>query len=265
MLLLRKSAARKPVEGKHTERPANTTPTPTRVVIFTTTLCSRMYCSLQRSLTCQPPLSLFLPTRLLLFHRSSQRDYVLAALAAGKHVLLNDPLSTSLSEFKEQQESAKLHGKFIQFSTMFVHQHRVRKFMDRVLYDEGFGRIHSIHSHVRLSYDDIEKVGVQLPLLISEPTNGNCIRVVGRFCVLLTTLFFSRNGCFAKSAQVRKIETTSNGLVASAECIVNYSEVRAYARACIGVGIVVYKTAVFDCVNGLERDKLCLTRSLSFS
>lgn len=53
---------------------------------------------------------------------SSQREYVLEALKAGKHVLLNDPVSTSMPEFVEQQTLAKKYGKFIQFSTMFVHQ-----------------------------------------------------------------------------------------------------------------------------------------------
>ena len=44
------------------------------------------------------------------------------ALQSGKHVLLNDPISTSMAEFIEQQKLAKKYGKFIQFSTMFVHQ-----------------------------------------------------------------------------------------------------------------------------------------------
>jgi predicted dehydrogenase len=52
----------------------------------------------------------------------SQQEYVLQALQSGKHVLLNDPVSTSMGEFIEQQKLAKKYGKFIQFSTMFVHQ-----------------------------------------------------------------------------------------------------------------------------------------------
>jgi hypothetical protein len=43
-------------------------------------------------------------------------------LKSGKHVLLNDPVSTGMAEFIEQQTLAKKYGKFIQFSTMFVHQ-----------------------------------------------------------------------------------------------------------------------------------------------
>ena len=111
----------------------------------------------------------------------SERDYVLSSLKAGKHVLLNDPLSTSLGEFIEQEQMAKECGKFVQFLTMFVHQYRVRRFIDRILYDEGFGRINSIESYLRLCYDDVEKVGVSLPLKLNEGTSS--IRVLGRFCV----------------------------------------------------------------------------------
>jgi hypothetical protein len=133
---------------------------------------------------------------------------------------MNDPVSNSLAEFKEQQEFAKRYGKFIQFSTMFVHQYRVRRFIDRVLHDESFGHIHSINSFVRLSYDDVEKVGVKLPL----GPNDSSIRVLGRFCVLVSTLFFSRCGSLAHSAQVNYLSPGKHGEI-SAECTVKYTEV----------------------------------------
>jgi hypothetical protein len=124
-------------------------------------------------------------------------------------------------EFKEQQEFAKRYGKFIQFLTMFVHQYRVRRFINRVIYDEGFGRINSIDSCLCLCYDDVEKVGVKLPL---GPNDGS-IRVLGRLSVLVSTLFFSRVGSFAQSAKVNRVKTGKNGEILSAECIVKYTEV----------------------------------------
>ena len=144
----------------------------------------------------------------------------MAALEAKKHVLLNDPVSTSLPEFTEQQVYAKKYGKFIQFTTMFLHQYKVRSFIDDVLNRGSFGRIHTISSFVRLSFDDVEQVGVKFPL---TPADG-CIRVLGRFCVLLSTLFFSRVGSFAKSARVKFIH--DGDIALSAECVVKYSEVR---------------------------------------
>jgi hypothetical protein len=134
---------------------------------------------------------------------------------------LNDPVSTSLPEFTEQQEYAKRHGKFIQFTTMFLHQYKVRSFLEGVLYDAAFGKIHTINSFVRLSFDDVEKVGVKFPL---GPNDGS-IRVLGRFCVLMSTLFFSRVGSYARSAQVKYIKQGRDGEILSAECVVKYSEV----------------------------------------
>lgn len=144
------------------------------------------------------------------------------SLQAGKHVLLNDPVSTSLADFKEQQECAKRHGKFIQFSTMFVHQYNVRRFIDRVLCDDGFGQILKIDCDVHLCYSDVEKVGVKLPL----GKNDGSIRVLGRFCVLVSTLFFSRVGIYAHSAQVKSVELGSKGEILSARCAVKFTKGR---------------------------------------
>jgi hypothetical protein len=154
--------------------------------------------------------------------------YVLSALEAGKHVLLRDPRSTSLVEFTEQLDYAKRFGKFVQFSTMFVHQYRVRRFMDRVLREESFGRIHSIKAHLFLNYHDVNKVGCKLPLGQDEGS----IRVLGRFCVLVSTMFFNRVGSFAKSAQVHELKKSPEGVILNADCSVKYTEV---SRPCFHV------------------------------
>lgn len=152
----------------------------------------------------------------------SQKECVMRSLQARKHVLLNDPVSTSLADFKEQQKCAKRHGKFIQFSTMFVHQYNVLRFIDRVLCDDGFGEILKIDCHVRLCYSDVEKVGVTLPL----GDNDGSIRVLGRFCVLVGALFFSRVGIFAHSAQVKSVQFGDKGEILTARGVVKFSEGR---------------------------------------
>ena len=157
--------------------------------------------------------------------KRKQRDPVLEALKARKHVLLRDPVSTPFAEFQEQLDYAKRYGKFIQFSTMFVHQYRVQRFMALVLREESFGKIHSIDANLQLNYNELDRVGVKLPL---GPGEG-AIRVLGRFCVLVSTLFFNRVGSFAKSAQVHKLETSEDGIVTSAVCSVKFGEVRFFS------------------------------------
>ena len=143
-------------------------------------------------------------------------------------MLLRDPVSTSLEEFQEQMEVAKRCGKFVQFSTMFVHLYAVRRFMDRVIRENAFGRMLSIDAHLHLNYNDVDKVGANYPL---QPNDG-AIRVLGRFCVLVSTLFFNRVGCFAKSAQVHSMKTSKDGVGIAAVASVRYGEVRERNKGC---------------------------------
>lgn len=143
------------------------------------------------------------------------------ALNAKKHVLANDPTSVILSDFMEELECAKKNGKFIQTTCMFVHQYRVQRFLNHVLQDDNFGRITEVDASIQLNYDDVEKVGVKLPLRKED----GCIRVVGRFCVLVSTMFFNRVGSYAKSAKVNSSRRGPNGEIVSADCTVDFTNV----------------------------------------
>jgi len=153
---------------------------------------------------------------------SSQKDYVLQALNAQKHVLANDPTSVKLSDFMEELECAKKNGKFIQTTAMFVHQYRVQRFLNHVIQDDSFGRIIEVDTSIQLNCDDVEKVGVKLPLRRED----GCIRVLGRFCVLVSTMFFNRVGSYAESARVKSWRFGSNGEIVSADCTVNFTNDR---------------------------------------
>lgn len=136
---------------------------------------------------------------------------------------MNDPISTPLLEFKEELDTAKQYGKFIQSSTMFVHQYRVQRFLNRVLQDDNFGHISAVDASIQLCYQDVEKVGVKLPLRRQD----GCIRVLGRYCVLVSTLFFHRLGSFAESVSVLSFKVDEQkGTILSAECVVKYTQGR---------------------------------------
>jgi predicted dehydrogenase len=153
---------------------------------------------------------------------SSQKEYVIEALNAKKHVLANDPTSVILSDFMEELECAKKNGKFIQTTCMFVHQYRVQRFLNHVLQDDNFGRITEVDASIQLNCDDVEKVGVKLPFRKED----GCIRVLGRFCVLVSTMFFNRVGSYAESAKVNSCRCGSNGEIVSADCTVNFTNDR---------------------------------------
>jgi predicted dehydrogenase len=82
----------------------------------------------------------------------------IAVLEAGKHCLLKDPVSTSFDGFRDQLGLRRKVGKFVQFSTMFVHHHhRVKTFLDCVL-REKFGAIESIDANLTVNFQDVEEV-----------------------------------------------------------------------------------------------------------
>eukprot|EP00934_Nitzschia_sp_Nitz4_P008618 Nitzschia sp. Nitz4//scaffold4_size323378//26076//29144//NITZ4_000615-RA/size323378-augustus-gene-0.29-mRNA-1//-1//CDS//3329553264//8608//frame0 len=144
---------------------------------------------------------------------------VIDALEAGKHVLLNDPVSTNIDEFIQQQRVANKNGKVIQFLTLFVHQFKTQRFMDSVLQDKHFGRIHTIEAKLNLLYDDVDRIGVTLPL-----TRGDgSIRRLARYCVLVGTLFFSQVGSSATSVRVEKVERGRRGQIINAVGVVHYT------------------------------------------
>jgi len=122
----------------------------------------------------------------------------------------------------EELECAKKNGKFIQTTAMFVHQYRVQRFLNHVLQDDNFGRITEVDASIQLNCDDVEKVGVKLPLRKED----GCIRVLGRFCVLASTMFFNRVGSYAESARVNSWRSGLNGEILSADCTVNFTNDR---------------------------------------
>ena len=96
----------------------------------------------------------------------------------------------------------------------------VLRFIKNVLGDEHFGRIHRIDATLHLSYSDLEKVGVKQPL---KRVDGS-IKVLGRFCVLVSTLFYSQVGSFAKSAKAEEAEFGEHGEVTGAIFTVKFSD-----------------------------------------
>jgi hypothetical protein len=68
----------------------------------------------------------------------------------------------------------------------------------------------------------VEKVGVKLPL---QRADGS-IRVLGRFCVLVSTLFYSQLGSFAESAQAEKVQFGEHGEITRASFVVKFSNRR---------------------------------------
>ena len=145
-------------------------------------------------------------------------QYAIAALEARKHVLLDDPVSTALDEFREQLACAVKVNRFVQFATTFVHHHRVQSFLDCVL-REKFGAIQAIDVRLNVNWEDVYMIGVTLPL---EPGHG-CIRRLGRYCALIAALMLTPSGSRPMSAKVLHATLSESGEPVAARCVVKYT------------------------------------------
>lgn len=148
-----------------------------------------------------------------------QRKYVLAALQAGKHVLLKDLVSTPSKDYREQLEFAKASGKFIQFSTMFVHHYRVQTFLDCVSAKKTFGSIKDIDAILIINLQDLEEVHVSLPLTAGQ----GCIRRLARYCVLISTLMLRSNHFPVRATVTDNVTDETSGEPIAANCQVEFS------------------------------------------
>lgn len=155
---------------------------------------------------------LFVPAEL-------QRHYVLAALQAGKHVLLKDVVSTPGKDFREQLDCAKVAGKFVQFSTMFLHHYRVQSFVDCVCSKKTFGSIQLIDAILTVNLQELEQVNVSLPLTAGQ----GCIRRLARYCVLAATLFLRAQQTPVRATVTECSIDDESGEPFAANCRVEFS------------------------------------------
>lgn len=153
--------------------------------------------------------------------------YVLQALRSNKHVLLNDPRSTSYNSFLQQVEAARASRRFVQFSTMFVHHYRVQRFLDCVWprYNKCFAgqygqpgqyghhghhvhlvrrghhgngggdndSIESMYALLTINVLDLDKLGGPTTTIFPfiKPGDG-CLRRLARYCVLTALLLMQQ-------------------------------------------------------------------------
>ena len=117
-----------------------------------------------------------------------QQQHVISTLQHNKHVLLKDIVSTPSKDYTTQLSYAKIHNKFIQFSTMFVFHYHVQTFLNCVRTTFTFGNIIEIDTILTINLQDLKTLNVTLPLSSQQ----GCIRRLARFPVLITTLMLKQ-------------------------------------------------------------------------
>ncbi len=145
-------------------------------------------------------------------------EYVKAALNAGKHVLVEKPVSTTVEEYKEMIDVAKKNGKYLMDGTMFVHNPRTRDIIASLSGDNYISRIQSDFTFA--GNQDFFRNNVRIS------ANGDvlgCIGDLGWYCIRMALLVFQ---CPAVSAQVVHAEVTSDGVPIDATCVVTFQSTK---------------------------------------
>jgi hypothetical protein len=148
-----------------------------------------------------------------------QCRFTLDALQAGKHVLVKDVVSTPSKDFREQLDYAQAAGRFIQFSTMFVHNYRAQSFLDCVCSKKTFGSIQEIDAILIINYQDLDAINISLPL---SPGQG-CVRRLARYCVLVSTLMLRANHFPVRATVTEHVADDTTGEPIAAKCQVEFN------------------------------------------
>jgi predicted dehydrogenase len=153
------------------------------------------------------------------------------ALHAGKHVLVDDPVTTSVADYCRLVDLAHSQKKHLQDTTMFVYHHAVREFLTCVLDEATFGDITKVDACF-----DIDSEGARFRGIASDEQRG-CIDDLCRYCVVMGLLVFQRSRRKAISVQVRKVERDDQGFPMHCICRIKFEGVsdgrRRSIRCCL--------------------------------
>jgi len=120
---------------------------------------------------------------------AEHREWVLAALAAGKHVLCEKPLGMSAAETRELADAARAAGRVLLEGLMWRHGARVRRVRE-LLRDGAIGELR----HVRVRYA-VRSRGLDDPAVasstfrFSRALGGGALADLGCYCADAALLF----------------------------------------------------------------------------
>lgn len=134
-------------------------------------------------------------------------DIIEKALLAGKHVLVDDPITTSVEEYCRLVNLAHSQKKHLQSTTMFVYHYAVQEFLACILDEQVFGEIRKVDT----CFDINRKVTHSYGIGLSDGECGGCINDLCRYCAIMGLLIIQRSKRNARTVQVTSVELDANG------------------------------------------------------
>jgi predicted dehydrogenase len=156
-----------------------------------------------------------------------KKEWVIKALKAGKHVVLEKPVAVTASDYEEILSVAYANNKFVMDGTMFPHHKRTRDILEYVA-DEKVGHVNRVECNFTFMTDDAWQDDNIRARKDGDP--HGCIGDLGWYCICYGLMVFSKLGSNPKSAQVVDFEVTKHGVPLDATCVVRFEDVSAKLR-----------------------------------
>jgi len=155
---------------------------------------------------------------------SLKKQWVLKSLAAGKHVLVEKPVSLTFDDYLEIKEMSMRNRRVILDGTMFVHNPRFKQFLECVTNESLFGEVRRINSSFTFCGDEeFFKSDIRV---FKDGDPLGCIGDLGWYCIRSAVLLYCQHqGLAPTSAQVIHYSLTDSYVPIDAQCLVEFGEV----------------------------------------
>lgn len=164
--------------------------------------------------------------------RSLKKDWVLKALRAGKHVVLEKPAACSAADFEEMLTVAYAQNKFLMDGSMFPHHIRTKQLLN------DLSTKSSESSQLPTSIGRIDRLEATFTFLAEEDwmnsnirarkQNGDpqgCLGDIGWYCIYFALLVYGKLGYRVESAQAVDFELNKHEVPIEATCVVRFEGV----------------------------------------
>lgn len=149
------------------------------------------------------------------------KEWVIKALKAGKHVLVEKPVALSPVDYQEMQIVANETRKYLMDGSMFVHHPRTALFLNKISQPESFGIITRINSKFTfLGHEGFFSTNIRTR---SDGDPMGCIGDLGWYCIRMGILILRSVGNYdVKWVQVPAFKVNDCGVPIDATCLVHF-------------------------------------------
>lgn len=158
-----------------------------------------------------------------------KKQWVIKALHAGKHVVIEKPAALNATDYEEMLKVAQENKKFLLDGTMFPHHQRTRDILECVA---------STTTTTSSSIGNVDRIEVDFTFLASQSfLDGSDIRArkdgdphgclgdLGWYCIRYALMVFESLGSKVLNAQVVDFELNKHGVCIDATCVIRFENV----------------------------------------